>query len=123
MYAGSVVYYETDREWDGEPQPKQFPQGVALDGQTEDCGQVGGRCPEDGSVEYECGQALNFSIADPYNYRPDYLGRVRAPEATFRTRARGDLDCDGVLACHRNGAIDPNTGDVTGAKVVQSESE
>ena len=42
MYAGAVVYYETDRvNWDGDPQPKQFPP-TANDGQTEECGcQVG----------------------------------------------------------------------------------
>ena len=39
MYAGAVTYYETDRvNWDGEPQPKQFPPNAASNGQAERCG-------------------------------------------------------------------------------------
>ena len=99
MYAGSVTYYETDRvNWDGEPQPKQFPP-TGGDGQTEYCGcQVGGRCPGGSEIwsTSPTWTALNFAIPDPYNYRPYYWTTGQATESEFRANAFGDLDCDGV---------------------------
>ena len=45
-------------------------------------------------------------------------------EADFRGQARGDLDCDGVLSTfRRRGWIDPNTGDVTGARAAEVVNE
>ena len=127
MYAGSVVYYETDRvNWDGEPQPKKFPSRTD-DGNTEECGcQVGGRCPG-GQEKWSTSPtwtALNFAIPDPYNYRPLYLSYGVATEAEFRGEATGDLDCDGLRSrFRRRGWIDANTGDVTGARQAQVINE
>ena len=127
MYAGSVTYYETDSvNWDGEPQPKQFPP-TGNDDQTEDCGcQVGGRCPG-GSEEWSTSPtwtALNFAIPEPYNYRPAYVSSGTATEAEFITKAQGDLDCDGQRSLFRRaGSIDANTGDVTGARAPSVSNE
>lgn len=93
--------------------------GILPSGGTE-CGcQAGGRCAVATSGPVFSTDvvwtALNFSIPDPFNYRPNYTGSGTGTSATFTASAIGDLDCDTTLATfQRIGGINTATGDVTG---------
>ena len=106
------LFYETDRvNWDGEPQPKQFPPGST----TDKLKSVDALAAVSWGASKSGATALNFAIPDPYNYRPIYGSSGVATEAVFQANA---LTGDGVRSnFRRTGAIDANTGDVTGASV------
>jgi hypothetical protein len=82
------------------------------------CGcQVGGRCAGNDAVfsTDAVWTALNFSLPDPYNYKPSYTSTGTGTAATFTAVATGDLDCDSSLATFtRIGGVNATTGDVTG---------
>ena len=132
MWAGSVTYYESDHMVGGVPAPRQFP-GPASDalgaagGAAGCCGNPGDKCPaNDAGFNGAVWTALNFSIPDPYNYKPSYASAGTGNAAAFSARATGDLDCDGSSAIFtRTGRIDATSGDVTGgsAPAVQNELE
>ena len=138
MWAGAVTYYESDHttpasQAAGEAIPRQFPGTVTTDAllstpgaATVCCGTAGGKCPGN-DVRYNSvgWVALNFSIPDPYNYYPHFVGAGTGAAATFTAEARGNLDCDGVVSAFtRIGAVGA-TGDVTGgsAPAVVNELE
>jgi len=119
-WAGSVTYYETDHVLaGGTVLPKQFPGTSAAwaNGGTE-CGcSTGQRCPGNDSVWGSdlVWLALNFSLPDAHNYLPGYTSANAGTNAQFTAFAKGDLDCDAVLAkFSRFGEVNSN-GDVTGS--------
>jgi prepilin-type N-terminal cleavage/methylation domain-containing protein len=119
QWAGSLTYYETDHILSTGPAAKQFPGGSASWANSgTDCGcAVGGRCAGGDAVWNTdvVWLALNFSLPDPHNYLPGYSGANTGSNSTFTAFARGDLNCNGVLATFtRNGNINSN-GDVTGS--------
>jgi type IV pilus assembly protein PilA len=135
MWAGSVAYYESDHmnqtATGAVMLPRAFPAtvtagyaggaaGVAC------CGGAGDKCPgNDVRFDNAMWVALNFSIPDPHNYRPDYTSTGVGNAATFTATATGDLDCDGTPATFtRLGGIGA-TGDVVGggAPTVVNELE
>jgi len=117
-WAGSLTYYESDHiQAGGTALPKQFPGPTAEWAATTECGcQTGARCPPDNAVwKTTVWQALNFSLPDPHNYMPGYTGGNTGSSAQFTAYAKGDLNCNGVLAeFSRTGSINSN-GDVTGS--------
>jgi type IV pilus assembly protein PilA len=119
-WAGSLSYYETDHMLPGGMAlPKQFPGDVAAWAQSEECGCLTGqRCPPNSTVWGSDGVwlGLNFSLPDAHNYMPGYSGGAdTGTSAQFTAYAKGDLNCDTVLAeFARNGGINTN-GDVTGS--------
>lgn len=127
LWQGSVAYYETDHMTAaGVPQPRAFPTATAATEGGTHCGcQVGGRCPGNNAVwNSDPWTALNFSLADPHNYKPEYTSTLTGAAATFTARALGDLDCDANLAIFtRIGAINGTTGDVTGSNQPLVENE
>lgn len=116
-WAGSVTYYESDHiTAGGLALPKQFPGPSGAWAANDDCGCLQGqRCP--GGVIWggdAVWLALNFSLPDAHNYMPGYSGANTGTSAVFTAYARGDLDCDHVLATFtRQGSI--VNGDVTGS--------
>ncbi len=118
-WAGSVTYYESDHiQANGIPLPKQFPQtSAAWANGGVDCGcATGQRCTGGDNVWQSDAVwlALNFSLPDAHNYLPGYSGAGVGTASTFTAFARGDLDCDNILATWtRQGSI--VNGDVTGS--------
>jgi len=120
-WAGSLTYYESDHiRTGGTMLAKAFPgpTAAAWANAGVDCGcATGGRCPGGSSVWGNdlVWMALNFSLPDPHNYLPGYTGAATGSNAKFTAFARGDLNCNGVLASFsRQGGINGN-GDVTGS--------
>ena len=127
MWAGSVTYYETDHtDAAGNNIPKQFP-AAAPDELSSECGcQATGKC-RGGGTEWASASWVNlqFSIPDPFLYKPKYTSAGTGVAATFTAETTGDLDCNKKVATFtRNGAIDGN-GDVNGAKapIITNELE
>jgi prepilin-type N-terminal cleavage/methylation domain-containing protein len=115
-WAGSVAYYETDHmNSSGGALAKQFPGPTAAAdpySTSKCCAATGGRCPTFTSDDVWL--ALNFSIPDPYNYKPGYDADGTGSAAVFTATATGDLDCDDVLSTfQRSGRI--VNGDVSGS--------
>jgi prepilin-type N-terminal cleavage/methylation domain-containing protein len=136
MWAGAVAYYESDHMTQAAggaiALPRQFPNhasgvfvptGVTASGC---CGAAGDKCPgNDTHYNDPAWVALNFSIPDPYNYRPSFTAAGTGATATFTATATGDLDCDTTVATFtRLGGIGA-TGDVVGggAPTVVNELE
>ncbi len=118
-WAGSLTYYESDHiTAGGGSLPKQFPGPTAAWAYDTECGcQNGSRCPGNSPKWKSDGvwQALNFSLPDGHNYTPGYSGNGTGVGAQFTAYAKGDLNCDTVLAqFSRQGGINSN-GDVTGS--------
>ncbi|HJX54572.1 MAG TPA: prepilin-type N-terminal cleavage/methylation domain-containing protein [Polyangia bacterium] len=118
-WAGSLSYYETDHMLtDGSALPKQFPQPHGAFANSTECGcATGQRCAGNDPVWGSDGVwlALNFALPDAHNYLPGYTGALTGTSAQFTAYAKGDLDCDTILAeFSRNGKINSN-GDVTGS--------
>jgi len=131
MWAGSVSFYETDHvDAAGAAVARQFPasSNAAIGGGTECACQASGKCPGGGAQWSAAGEpwpALQFSIPDPFLYRPKYTSTGTGNAATFTAEAIGDLDCNAVLSnFKRLGAIDAN-GDVSGSRapIVTNELE
>jgi prepilin-type N-terminal cleavage/methylation domain-containing protein len=117
-WAGSVAYYEADHsEAGGGVKPKQFPGDSATWASASECGCVSGQRCTGGADAWQTDPvwtALNFSLPDAHNYLPGYSSSGTGTEAVFTAYAKGDLDCDGVLAEFiRQGSI--KNGDVTGS--------
>ena len=129
-WAGSLTYYESDHmSAAGLALAKEFPgEGTAAvkpNGTTE-CGcATGGRCPG-GDAIFQTDRvwlALNFSLPDPMNYRPGYLGSGVGSASIFTASAQGDLNCNATLSkFQRVGSINAN-GDVTGSYQPYIENE
>ena len=132
LWLGSVTYYETDHMSPvliGVALPKQFPGPVSeplADGGPDCCTNPGGRCPgNDASFDGAVWQALDFGVADAYNFKPLYRSQNTGAAAVFTAQAVGNQDCDGTRSTFtRTGAIG-TAGDVTGgsAPVVVDELE
>jgi prepilin-type N-terminal cleavage/methylation domain-containing protein len=118
-WAGSLAYYETDHMNNAMALAKQFPgaSGAWANGGVE-CGcYTGQRCPGNDVVWGSDGVwlALNFAMPDAHNYLPGYSGTLTGTSSQFTAFAKGDLDCDAILATFmRQGMINSN-GDVTGS--------
>ncbi len=130
LWAGSVTYYESDHILaNGTPLPKQFPGPSANEGNGGQfcCLQTGAKCPGNAGIFEAAGgvfQALNFSMADPHNYNPNYSGSGVNTNAQFTAEALGDLDCDTTIATFRRiGIIDATTKNVTGGSAPQAVNE
>ena len=127
MWAGSVTYFETDHtDANGASLPKQFPASVNnVPGQDCSC-QASGKCPGGGAEwQHASWVALQFSIPDPFMYKPKYTSAGSGSASTFAAEAIGDLDCNGTQSTFKRlGAIDAN-GDVSGSKapIVTNELE
>jgi prepilin-type N-terminal cleavage/methylation domain-containing protein len=124
MWLGSISYYETDHyiQNGGDPQmqPRQFPGPTSeqVGGAGPDCcAHPGYKCPgPDASYEQPVWQALDFAMADPYNFKPSYRSAGQGPAATFVAETVGNLDCDAVRSSFiRRGSINNVTGDVAGS--------
>ena len=122
-WAGSLTYYESDHiTLGGTALDKQFPMaatGYAVEANSGvDCGcSTGARCAGGDAVwgSDPIWLALNFSLPDPHNYLPGYTGAGVGSTSQFTAYARGDLNCNSVIAeFSRFGSINPN-GDVTGS--------
>jgi prepilin-type N-terminal cleavage/methylation domain-containing protein len=122
LWAGSVTYYTADvfvQSATGSiVRPKQFPGPASeplADGGPTCCSNPGGKCPaSDAAFAQPVWEALNFSIPDPYNYKPFYRSAGVGAAATFEATAVGDLDCDTVTSTFtRLGGIGAG-GDITG---------
>jgi prepilin-type N-terminal cleavage/methylation domain-containing protein len=120
-WAGSVTYYMTD--FSAGPAtvlPRQFPGPSAAWEVTSvgDCCELtGGRCPPNATVwgSDPVWLALKFSIPDSHTYMPGYSGSDQGTAAQFTAYARGNLNCDPVIAEFvRTGGVN-SVGDVTGA--------
>jgi prepilin-type N-terminal cleavage/methylation domain-containing protein len=129
-WAGSLTYYESDHMSSvGTALPKEFPgEGTAASAPNGgvQCGCVtGARCPG-GDAVFQTDKvwlALNFSLPDPMNYLPGYLGNGTGPAAMFTASATGDLNCNSILSkFSRVGSINAN-GDVTGSYQPYIENE
>ena len=125
LWAGSVVYYESDHitqaAGGATALAKQFPgngTAAAPPSTTNQCGCLtGGRCPGNDAVfgTDAVWTALNFSLPDPFNYKPSYVSAGTGTSAVFTAVATGDLDCDTTTATFtRIGGVNSTTGDVTG---------
>jgi prepilin-type N-terminal cleavage/methylation domain-containing protein len=125
LWAGSVVYYESDHitqaAGGATALAKQFPgngTAAAAPSTTNQCGCLtGGRCPGNDAVfgTDAVWTALNFSLPDPFNYKPSYVSAGTGTSAVFTAVATGDLDCDTTTATFtRIGGVNSTTGDVTG---------
>ncbi len=127
MYAGSVMYYESDHVYaSGTIQERAFPSSPV--GEAKCCSQTGQKCPANAAIYATDVSwiALSFGIADAHSYNPQYTSGGVGLGSTFVAAAVGDLDCDTTLSTFgRNGSIDPSSGDVTaGAGIyVLSETE
>jgi hypothetical protein len=131
MWLGSVTYYETDHFLQAQTGtttlPKQFPGPVSEEvgnGGPDCCSNPGGKCPaNDPAFEGAVWQALDFGIADPYNFMPVYRSVGQAGAAVFTAQAIGNLDCDSVRSTFtRIGGIGPS-GEVGGGSAPQIENE
>jgi len=127
MWAGSVTYFETDHvDAAGASLPKQFPATVANVPGAECACQATGKCPGGGTEWTNASWvALQFSIPDPFLYKPKYTSAGTGTASTFSAEATGDLDCNGVVASFKRlGAVDAN-GDVSGSKapIITNELE
>lgn len=127
MWAGSVTWYETDHvDALGAQLPKQFPATVANVPGVECSCQATGKCPGGGTEwQHASWVALQFSMPDPFLYKPKYTSAGTGSASTFTAEAIGDLDCNGTLAnFKRLGSIDVN-GDVAGSKapIITNELE
>jgi type IV pilus assembly protein PilA len=119
-WSGSLTYYESDHVTNGGTMlEKQFPNGTATaaNGGTA-CGcATGGRCAGGDTAWGSDGiwLSLNFSLPDPHNYTPSYIGAGSLSGAQFTAGAWGDLNCNQTTSSFsRNGSINSN-GDVTGS--------
>jgi prepilin-type N-terminal cleavage/methylation domain-containing protein len=129
MWGGSVTYYEADHfqqtATGSLALPRQFP-GPASEslagGGLDCCGQPGDKCPGgDTGFEGPVWQGLDFSLADPYSYKPSYTSQGSGPNATFLAESIGNLDCDTTRATFfRRGGINSVSGDVSGDTQPQS---
>ena len=132
MWAGSVAYYEADHfiRQGGivEAAPRQFPGPAAEEvggAATDCCAHPGGKCPgNDVGFNGAVWQALEFSLSDPYRYKPFYESAGTGPDASFTAQVRGNLDCDAVQSVFfRYGMVLPDSGDVGGAHATVSSNE
>ena len=127
MWAGSVTYFETDHvDAAGASLPHQFPASVNNLPAGECSCQASGKCPG-GGVEWQNASwvALQFSIPDPFVYKPKYTSAGVGNASTFTAEATGDLDCNGTASdFKRLGAVDLN-GDISGSKapIITNELE
>jgi type IV pilus assembly protein PilA len=136
MWAGAVAYYETDhmtqaaagavalpRQFPNDPSGTFVPTGVTGSGC---CGAPGDKCPGgDTHFNDPTWMALNFTMPDPYNYRPSFTTAGTGTAATFAATATGDLDCDTTVSTfRRSGGIGP-AGEVYGGglPVITNELE
>lgn len=123
MWLGSVTYYESDHIQQlasgGIALPRQFPGPVseAIAGADPDCcAHPGGKCPGgDAGFEGQVWQGLDFSLPDPFSYKPRYTSSGTGSAAIFLAETVGNLDCDATRSSFvRHGRISSATGDVTG---------
>lgn len=120
-WAGSLTYYEADHTLaSGTILTKEFPGPFAAWASSTECGCLTGTfCPHNNSIWNSDGvwQALNFSLPDPHHYMPGYSASGTGSAAMFTAFAKGDLNCNGVLAeFSRDGAVN-SQGDVTGSRI------
>jgi prepilin-type N-terminal cleavage/methylation domain-containing protein len=113
MWQGSVAYYEGDQG--AGTVARQFP-ATDADLTIDCCTAAAAKCVGN-DARYNLGTwvALNFSLPDPYNYRPNYTAAGTNSSSAFSAQAVGDLDCDDNRSNFtRIGGVDAVSGDVTG---------
>lgn len=133
MWAGSVTYYESDHMTQSATGgatmlAKQFPGPAGENvggGRADCCGNDGDKCPgNDAGFNGAVWTALNFSLPDPFNYKPTYTSAGVSTGATFNATATGNLDCDATVATfRRRGGINPESGDVVGGGAPEITNE
>jgi prepilin-type N-terminal cleavage/methylation domain-containing protein len=121
QWAGSLMYYEAEHTVSaGRVLTKEFPGPTAGWASTTDCGcLVGTFCPPNNSLWNTdlVWQALSFAIPDPHHYMPGYSAVGTGSQSKFTAYAKGDLNCNKVLAeFARQGEIN-SLGDVTGSQL------
>ena len=123
LWLGSVTYYEADHFAQGVlgsvALSRQFPgpSSEPLAGGGPDCcNQAGTKCPAgDTGFEGAVWQGLDFSLSEPYSYKPFYSSAGTGALATYTAQSVGNLDCDAVRSTFtRRGGISASTGDVLG---------
>lgn len=113
LFHSSVAYYNTEHATrEGEILPLQFP-GSAPEtpGNPSEVFCKDGRpvkfTPTEETWSHPTWRALNFAVDDPFRYSYTFIAEGTGAGARFTARARGDLDCDGVLSTfERVGTID-----------------
>ena len=120
-WVGSITYYEADHTVAfGRVLTKEFPGPSAAWASATECGCLTGTfCPPNNSIWNTDGvwQMLNLSLPDPHHYMPGYSSSGSGTAAIFTAFAKGDLNCNGVLAeFSRDGSINTQ-GDVTGSRI------
>ena len=127
MWAGSVTYFETDHVT---PPAPRWPSSSRPPWPTSPAPSARARPPASAraaATEWKNASwvALQFSIPDPFLYKPKYTSAGTGTASTFAAEATGDLDCNGTLSnFKRLGAVDTN-GDVSGSKapIITNELE
>jgi hypothetical protein len=134
MWAGSLVYYESDRTLpNGMPGRRMFPGAEGQDMWAlqeylgTECGcMIGARCPGNSPV-YQTDfmwKALNFALPDPHVFKPSYFTANSAlPYSMFQAVASADMDCDMISSnIFRIGETKPD-GEVSGSVQPLMENE
>jgi prepilin-type N-terminal cleavage/methylation domain-containing protein len=119
MWMTSVTYYESDHtSAAGVVLTKEFPGPSAAWESAQECGcQTGTLCPGGNPVwnADAVWQALSFALPDAHHYMPGYSGSGTGPAAQFTAYAKGDLNCNQILAeFSRQGGVN-GLGDVSGS--------
>lgn len=98
LHDGARQYYLDTPQPGPEPVPAQFPSpSVGPTPPLGACCKQGGTCrPESAQWMHPTWEALHFSVDDPHHYSYEYI--VEDKFSSFRARAYGDLDCDGVYS-------------------------
>ena len=118
-WAGSLMYYESEHTISlGTVLTKEFPGPSASWANATDCGCLSGTfCPPNNPIwnSDPVWQALNFSIPDPHHYMPGYTSVGFGATAKFTAYAKGDLNCNQIVAEFSRQGVVNSLGDVTGS--------
>ena len=120
-WAGSLMYYEAEHTVAlGQVLTKEFPGPSAGWANATDCGCLTGTfCPPSNPIWNSDGvwQALSFSIPDPHHYMPGYSSAGAGANAKFTAYAKGDLNCNHIVAEFIRQGVISSLGDVTGSQM------
>ena len=123
LWIGSLTYFEADH-FQHVPGvgtvslAKQFPGPAAeaiAGGGNDCCAHPGAKCPgADPGFNGDVWTALQFSIPDPYSFKPSYTSADVGSNSNFTAVATGNPDCDAIRSTFtRRGGVALN-GEVTG---------
>ncbi len=128
IFDASVTYYTSEFLGpDGEILPRQFPATVdptPLDWHARVCADGdSARYPIRPEIwSAPTWKSLDFAVEQPFYFEYTYVSTGRGAEATFTARARGDLDCDGVMSTYeRIGEVDDGCSSSGGAGLFMAD--